>query len=118
MKTLVIIAIAVCVLASCSSKRLIVDTKGVDMSRYGDDLVECQEYAEQVPVGEEVAKGAARGGIIWGAIGAIFGNSRSVARSAGAGAVTGAAHGGAKAGQEKREVVKTCMHGRGYKVLN
>jgi hypothetical protein len=100
------------------ANRSIFDTKGVDMPSYTADLQECQTYAAQVPVGEEVAKGAVRGGAVWGAIGAIFGNSRSAARGAGAGAVAGGAQGGAQAEREQRQVVKNCLRGRGYKVLN
>jgi outer membrane lipoprotein SlyB len=118
MKSVLTLTVLSVFLFACSSQRMIVDTQGVDMSRYNEDLRDCQGYAEQVPVGEEVAKGAARGGIIWGAIGAIFGNSKSAARSAGAGAVTGGAAGGAKAEREQDQVVKNCMRGRGYKVLN
>jgi hypothetical protein len=68
------------------ANRCIFDTKGVDMPSYTADLQECQTYAAQVPVGEEVAKGAVRGG--------------------------------AQAEREQRQVVKNCLRGRGYKVLN
>jgi outer membrane lipoprotein SlyB len=118
MKKLLTAGFLVAALMGCSSNRVIVDTKGVDMSRYTTDLQECETYAAQVPVGEEVAKGAVRGGAVWGAIGAIFGNSRGAARGAGAGAVAGGAKGGANAEREQQQVVKTCMRGRGYKVLN
>ena len=117
-KWLFLVVIGLASLSACTSNRIIIDKKGVDMSRYGDDLRDCESYAAEVPVGQEVAKGAARGGIIWGAIGAIFGDSRSATRSAGAGAVTGGAAGGARAEHEKQQVVKQCLRGRGYKVLN
>lgn len=109
---------ALIMVTACSSNRVIVDTKGVDMSHYDGDLQECRAYAEEVPVGGEVARGAARGSIVWGVIGAIFGNSQSAARGAGAGAVAGGAGGAVRSERQKAQVVKTCMRGRGYKVLN
>lgn len=117
MKNCLLLIFLTC-LAACSSHRVIIDKQGVDMAQYETDKRECEVYAEEVPVGEEVAKGAARGGFLWGAIGAIFGDSRAVARSAGAGAVSGGAHGGAKAEREQDRVIKNCLRNRGYKVLN
>ncbi len=106
-------------LGGCASKqRIIIDQQGTDMSLYQRDLAECRQYAEQVPTGEEAAKGAAGGAILGAAIGAIFGDSRTAARGAGAGAVTGGARGAGKAGNEKDRVVKNCLRNRGYRVLN
>jgi len=107
-------------LAGCTTtKEIIIDEKGVDMARYRQDLAECRVYAEQVRTGEKVAKGAASGGVIGGAIGAITGGSRdSAARGAGVGAVSGAAKGASRGEQEAVRVVKQCLRGRGYRVLN
>jgi hypothetical protein len=105
-------------LFACSSHRVIIDKQGVDMAQYEADRQECEAYAEEVPVGEEVAKGAARGGFLWAVYGAIFGDSRTVARTAGAGAVGGGAQGGVKAEAEQDRVIKNCLRNRGYKVLN
>jgi hypothetical protein len=108
------------VLAGCTTtKEIIIDEKGVDMARYRQDLAECEAYAEQVRTGEKVAKGAASGAVIGGAIGAITGGSRdSAARGAGVGAVSGAAKGASRGEQEAVRVVKQCLRGRGYRVLN
>ncbi len=105
-------------LAGCSSNRIIIDKKGVSMAQYARDLEECRAYAEEVRVAEQAAEGAAVGGVVGGAIGAIFGDSSTAARGAGAGAVSGAASGTGRAVHEKDRVVKTCLRGRGYKVLN
>lgn len=107
-------------LAGCTTtKEIIIDEKGVDMARYRQDLGECEAYAEQVRTGEKVAKGAASGAVIGGAIGAITGGSRdSAARGAGVGAVSGAAKGASRGEQEEVRVVKQCLRGRGYRVLN
>jgi hypothetical protein len=103
-------------LAACAANpRPIVDTRGVDMVRYQQDLAECEAYREQVPAGQGVAKGAVAGAAVGAAVGAIGGN-------AGKGAAYGAVGGSAKSAQladrEKQQVAKNCMRGRGYKVLN
>ena len=53
-----------------------------------------------------------------GAIGAITGNSSSAARGAGVGAVSGGAKGASQGEQDEVRVVKNCLRGRGYRVLN
>ena len=109
---------AMLLLSACSSQRVIVDRHGTDMSNYDRDLAECRTYAEQVPTGQEVAKGTAGGAVIGGALGAILGDSRDAKRAAGAGALGGAVRGGSRADSEKDRVIKNCLRNRGYKVLN
>lgn len=111
--------LSICVLlsVSCSSHpEPIVDTKGVDMTQYQTDLAECQGYAEQIDPATGVTKGAAGGAATGGAIGAISGGE--FAKGAGIGAVLGVAKSGVRASDDKEGVVKTCLRGRGYKVLN
>jgi hypothetical protein len=104
-------------LAGCSGARgPIVDTKGVDMARYQQDLAECEAYAEQVSTGRAVGKGAAGGAVVGAAIGAISGGSGT--RGAGVGAVAGGAQSARGAEREQAQVVRNCLRGRGYKVLN
>ena len=110
--------VSIMLLPGCASQRIIIDREGTDMSMYDSDLAECQAYAEQVPAGSEVAKGAVGGAVIGGVIGAIVDDSRTAGKLAGAGSVTGALHGGGKAENEKDRVVKNCLRNRGYKVLN
>ena len=62
--------------------------------------------------------GAVGGTLIGGVLGAIFGNSGTAGRMAGGGAVVGAAGKAGDAQQEKEQVLKNCMRGRGYRVLN
>ncbi len=97
---------------------IIVDTKGVDPSAYQRDLAECSQFAEQVNTGEKVAKDTVGGAVIGGAIGATVGNSDTAQRSAGAGAVLGASKGVGASAREKRTVIRNCLRGRGYRVLN
>ncbi len=106
------------VMTGCASQKVIIDKNGVDMSQYQRDLNACQVYAEEVESGKRVAGGAVGGALVGAAIGAIIGDSKTAARGAGVGGVSGAARGGGSAAQEKSRVVKNCLRGRGYKVLN
>jgi ABC-type nitrate/sulfonate/bicarbonate transport system permease component len=112
------------VLAGCaghrhrSADRVIVDTKGVDLNAYYRDLDECQHYADDVAVGRRAAGGAVAGAVIGGAVGAIAGNSRTAERAAGVGGVVGGAKGVGSGLRERDRVVKNCLVGRGYLVLN
>lgn len=105
-------------LSACASKRVIVDTQGVDMSRYNQDHAECETYAGQVNTGGQAARSAGFGAAVGAALGAIFGNSRDVVRGAGAGGVVGGAQGAVRGDGEKGQVLRNCLRGRGYRVLN
>lgn len=96
----------------------IVDPQGVDMTRYQGDLSECQVIAEQVPVGERTAVGAATGAVLGGAVGAVVGNRNTAARGAGVGAIGGGVRGAASGMSERDRVVHNCLRGRGYRILN
>ena len=122
---ILMVSILAFVLMACASGRnmpgnsgVIVDTKGVDMSRFDQDLEECEVIAEQVPVGERAAGGAVAGAVLGGVLGAVVGNSDTAERGAGVGAVSGGARGASDGLNEKDQVIKRCMQGRGYRVLN
>jgi hypothetical protein len=93
----------------------IIDTQGVDMARYERDLAECQGYRDQIPTEVGVAKGTAAGAAVGAATGAIAGD---VGRGAGYGAIAGGAESARLNEREKQQVVKNCLRGRGYRVLN
>lgn len=94
--------------------RPIVDTKGVDLNRYEIDLRECQQYATQtMGAGESAAAGALFGAILASAAGSTY-DKNSTAR---VGAVTGAAGAGAEGETNQRNIIRRCLSGRGYKVL-
>ena len=110
-------------LSACSSfldpSGAIVDMKGVDYEQYEADLASCERFADEVPFGKHVGVGAATGAVVGGATGAISGaNKQGTARSAGVGAVYGGTKGGIGAAMEKRQVLRECLRGRGYRVLN
>lgn len=98
--------------------KVIIDTLGVDPYQYQVDLADCEEYAHQVSVGQETAEGAVEGAVVGGVLGAVLGDSGTAKRSAGAGAVLGGVKGNKRARYEQDRIVKRCLKGRGYRVLN
>lgn len=116
---------AILFLGACSSSQrlpgqtaVIIDTQGIDMNLYDADLEDCYVFADEVSVGEKAGVGAALGAAVGGIYGAIVGDSQTVRRSAGVGAVGGALKGTASGLSERDQVVKRCLQGRGYQVLN
>jgi outer membrane lipoprotein SlyB len=104
------------ILAACSSHPgPIVDTKGVNMAHYEEDLADCQAYGEQVHIEQGVAKGTVAGGAVGAATGAVLGDT---GKGAGVGAISGAARSAQIGEREQSGVVKRCLRGRGYRVLN
>ena len=108
--------------AGCSSTpgKPIVDMKGVNRYQYEQDLAECSEYADEVNVAGKTAGGAAAGAAVGAAVGAIWDGYRgnSPERGAATGAVVGGAGGAGSGLNERSQVVKSCLRGRGYRVLN
>jgi len=106
-------------LSACTAtNEIIIDKKGVDTNRYYGDLKECRSYGAEVKTTEKGTRGAISGAVVGGAVGAIVDGSEGAARGAGVGAVTGGAKGINEGEGEEVEVVKRCLRGRGYRVLN
>jgi outer membrane lipoprotein SlyB len=106
-------------LSGCARDRIVIDKQYVDMYAYERDLAECRTYAEETDsVGAEAAKGAAGGAVVGAAIGAVLGNSRTAEKLGGVGAITGTLRGAKRSKAEKLQIVKNCLSGRGYRVLN
>jgi outer membrane lipoprotein SlyB len=119
MKSPVLAAVMLLCLSACTTTdEIIIDKKGVDMSRYEQDLAECRGYSSEVKTGEKGARGAVSGAVVGGAIGAIVDGTEGAGRGAGVGAVTGGAKGVSQGEREEVQVVKRCLSGRGYRVLN
>jgi hypothetical protein len=121
MRTLVAVILALCA-AACSSDP-IVDMKGVDQERYEQDLAECRQYADQVDVARSAGGGAllgAAGGAAVGAVvGAITGRpGTGAAVGGGAGGTSGLFAGGVSGENKKERIVRNCLRGRGYSVLD
>jgi outer membrane lipoprotein SlyB len=99
-------------------KQVIIDTQGVSMEAYYQDLADCENYARQIDVASETTEGVVEGAVVGGVLGAVLGNHKTAERSAGAGAVLGGVKGNKRARHEQERIVRRCLIGRGYKVLN
>lgn len=105
-------------LSACTTtNEIIIDEKRSNMTNYEADLADCESYAEQVRVGEKTVKGAASGGAVGGAVGSVS-NRHDTGEGAAIGAITGGAKGLNEGERDKVRVVKNCLRGRGYRVLN
>jgi outer membrane lipoprotein SlyB len=108
-------------IAACANTganfRPIIDTKNVDLNRYETDLKECQQYAEQKSGAAEKATIGAGAGAVLGGVLAAVGNGDKGSSSR-IGGVMGAVSGLTSGEQSQRAVIKRCLIGRGYKVLD
>lgn len=120
-----LIAVTVCLaLTACATQptgenyRPVIDTKGVETTQLESDLRECQAYAAQVAgAAEQAAAGAVAGALFGAVLAAAAGSRYSRNQHAAVGAVAGMS-GGAIAGErDQRNVIRRCMSGRGYTVL-
>lgn len=94
-----------------------VDT-GHRIGVYEQDLAECQQYAKRAAgAGDGAVAGAVGGAIVMGVLSAILGGGGH-GRWAAVGALSGAASGAAAGETNQRDVIRRCMAGRGYSVLN
>jgi hypothetical protein len=116
MKKMLCLAVAVS-LTACASYQPVVDTKGVDLNVYQVDLRECQQYAQQVDVGGQAAAGAGAGALMGALLGAAIGGRGAAGYGARIGAAEGVGIGAAHGATSQVQIVKTCLAGRGYKVL-
>jgi outer membrane lipoprotein SlyB len=99
--------------------RPIIDNKVVNTEKYEQDLKECQEFAKQAPSATDgVIAGAVVGTLIGAALGASTGNSYVRNSTMNFGGTYGAMSGGASAEGTQRSIIKKCLDGRGYRVLN
>jgi len=111
-------------LASCSSiedltgNNPIIDTQGVNFARYDVDLRQCQDYADEVAIAQQAGSGTITGAVVGGVFGAVIGDSDTAKKGAGIGAIGGAVRGVGDGMRERERVIKRCLMGRGYRVLN
>ena len=109
-------------LAACASDPII-DTRGVDAARYQSDLADCRQYADEVSVAGNAAGGGLFGGAAGAASGAAIGAvtgkpGMGAAVGAAGGGTSGAIGGGARGAGKKDKIVRNCLRGRGYSVLD
>ena len=98
----------------------VVDKKGIDENQYQQDLAECQNLSTETEAsGANGAKKAAGGAAVGALLGLVSGgNSTNIAQAAGIGGVIGGASGLYSGNSEKQNIIRRCLSGRGYKVLN
>jgi outer membrane lipoprotein SlyB len=115
-RTAVLVLVTGVLGAACAGNpRPIVDTKDVDMTQYQADLDECSQFGQEVDVGGGVVRGALLGasvGAFFGALAGDFGTDAAV------GGVSGGTWSGLENEAKRQYVIKECMRGRGYHVLN
>ncbi len=98
--------------------RPIIDSKGVDFNKFEVDLKECQAYATQTAdAAQSAAAGAVAGALLGAAIAAAAGSRYDRYSTARVGAVTGAVGAGAEGETNQRNIIRRCLGGRGYKIL-
>jgi outer membrane lipoprotein SlyB len=110
---------AASMLAGCATAdwyQPVVDTKGIDGTRYAQDLAECRQYAVQRDPANQAVAGAVAGALLGVLLGAATGTSRNYGASVGAasGVAAGAAHGA----DSQVQIIRRCLLGRGYQVLD
>jgi uncharacterized protein YcfJ len=120
-----IIAVTLCLaLTACATRptgenyRPVIDTKGADITRLEEDLRECQAYAARVAgAAEQAAAGAVAGAVLGAMLAAAAGSRYSRNQHAAVGAVAGLSGGAVSGERDQRDVIRRCMTGRGYNVL-
>jgi len=120
-KAIVLVSILVVLTTGCASYRPIVDMQGVNSVQYEQDLRDCQNYVKQVsPATSSIVGGAIGGaGALLGlVVGSYFGRAGEFA---GMGAAVGGTSGGmsraAEGARSQMDIIRRCMAGRGYRVL-
>jgi outer membrane lipoprotein SlyB len=98
----------------------VVDVRPDQQGNYPNDLFECQQYATRVMNAQQGAAAGAVAGAIFGALlgAAAGGNGRFNSRMAGVGALSGGVGAAGEAEGGQRGIIRRCLAGRGYSVLN
>lgn len=96
----------------------IIDTRGVDESVFKKDYSECSNFAKNIDLTERTLKQGAVAGATGAAVGAIIGGEEAAKKIGGSAAVLNAVEGNLDGRNEQAKIIKNCLRGRGYKVLN
>jgi hypothetical protein len=112
----VLAVIALVVGCAGPAYRPIIDTQGVDFNRYEADLRDCQSFSTQTAdAAKSGAVGATAGAVLGSVLAGVTGDNRK--SSAELGAITGAISGAASGETNQRNIIRRCLAGRGYRVL-
>lgn len=124
MKKTLPLAASLLLLAACAAQNYnpVIDTKGVNMAKYQQDLSECRALAAQVDGNTDTATDALVGAGVGAAGGAALG---AITGSAGIGAATGAVvgafggggYGALNSNERQKNILNNCLKGRGYRIL-
>ena len=96
----------------------IIDTRGVDESVFKKDYSECSDFAKDIDLTERTLKQGAVAGATGAAVGAIIGGEEAAKKIGGSAAVLNAVEANLDGRNEQAKIIKNCLRGRGYKVLN
>ena len=96
----------------------IIDTRGVDESVFKKDYSECSDFAKNIDLTERTLKQGAVAGATGAAVGAIIGGEETAKKIGGSAAVLNAVEANLDGRSEQAKIIKNCLRGRGYKVLN
>ncbi|GIR41644.1 MAG: hypothetical protein CM15mP51_24240 [Porticoccaceae bacterium] len=96
----------------------IIDTRGVDESVFKKDYSECSDFAKNIDLTERTLKQGAVAGATGAAVGAIIGGEEAAKKIGGSAAVLNAVEANLDSRNEQAKIIKNCLRGRGYKVLN
>ena len=96
----------------------IIDTRGVDESVFKKDYSECSDFAKNIDLTERTLKQGAVAGATGAAVGAIIGGEEGAKKIGGSAAVLNAVEANLDGRNEQAKIIKNCLRGRGYKVLN
>lgn len=120
----IIASITICtVLSACATSVQqqilvpLVDMKGVDNIQFNNDVMECNAYARRIDAEQHAANTAMALGVLGALLGASLGNRRDALQLGAIGAASGAVQGHSKAVEKQEDVVRRCLAGRGYVVL-
>ena len=96
----------------------IIDTRGVDESVFKKDYSECSDFAKNIDLTERTLKQGAVAGATGAAVGVIIGGEEAAKKIGGSAAVLNAVEANLDGRNEQAKIIKNCLRGRGYKVLN
>ena len=116
MSKFIILIVSVFMVTGCATRGStyvpIVDLKGKDVFTFNRNVAECQVYAKKRM---DAASGAAFGAVAGALLSAALGGSRASQRR---GAVVGATYGAKGTNDTQETIIKRCLRGRGYNVLD
>lgn len=116
----IILCAVLLALQACASRIAVIESAEVDKQQLERDMTECRSYADALDDNRRVAEGIFIGAFFAGITEYIFsGGDEDFARGAAfIGGLDGGLHAASDLAYEKSEVVKNCLHHRGYIVLN